>query len=236
MERAWASRYIASTAEGALPRLYTAANDTFPYGKECALRFEYDNNPNDATDPSFQTPFEVISSKAFAFSQQLGTKYSANLCRSTNEGGFARLYFSKVGLPESVPLANYFEIGDAGAPISRIVATTDRLYVFKADGIWVVYGDDPESLILQQFDPTTRAISAVVNGVETLDCSPWFRKVGNTVFAWTNKGIMAIDSSGVQRIDGPIQTLVRSMTPETTVNGSIAVTRPFASTRRDEGK
>lgn len=234
MERAWAFRYRSATAEINLPRLYTAAPIPYPFDIGVPLRFEYDDNANAPGDSSFLTPFEVISSKPYAFSQRVGLKYSDNYCRSEREGGLARLYYSKVSEPESIPLPNYVDIGDLGSPIVRIVATTDRLYVFKSDGIWSVYGTSPEDLVVQAFDPSTRSISAVQGGVETLDTSPWYRKLGNTVFAWTNKGIFAVDTSGAHRIDDAIQSLVRSVTPVTGSGADITLTRAFsASSFRD---
>jgi hypothetical protein len=230
MERAWAFKYIADTAEVVRPRLYTAQASGFPYGSQCVMRWEWDDSPNNPGDSIFSDTFEVISSKPNAFSQQLGLDYSANLCRSKSEGGVARLCFSKLQLPESVPLGNYFDIGNLAAPIVRIVATTDCLWILKSDGLWRIAGTSPEDLIVQQFDPLCRMASAIVAGAETLDTAPWVRRLGNVVYAWTVSGIVSIDPSGVHPIDDAIATQIRALTPLTTSATTTSVTRPWAAT------
>jgi hypothetical protein len=226
MGRAWAMRYI-GTGSNAAPanrsRLYTVQSTDWPYGGQVQLRFEWDDlGPVYAGDSSFSTSFEVVSSKPFAFSQQLGLTYDANLCRSKQEGGVARLYYSKLQLPESVPLGNYFDIGNLAAPIVRVVATTDCLWVLKSDGLWRITGTSPEDLIVQQFDPLCRMSS-------DQSTAPWVRRLGNVVYAWTVSGIVAIDPSGVHPIDGAIATQVRAVTPVVSSSATISVTRPFAA-------
>ena len=138
---------------------------------------------------------------------------------STTIGGMNRLAVSKLGEPESVPLANYYDIGGADYPIRRVCATTDSLWVLKGDGLFRVYGDSPQTLQVQQVDPTCRMF-----GRSTTRFDRWVTVMGDTVFAWTELGIVAISASGVQRIDDQIRTLVRRYTPS---NGQ-TVTYPWA--------
>ena len=219
MERAWAAKFTTVDARQVVPRMYTAQTQTYPYMRECALRFEWDDSAFAPGDSSFMEPFEVISSKAAAFSQQLGTTYTDNLCRSEREGGYARLWVSKPGLPEAVPLPNYYDIGDVGAAISRVIATTDSLWVFKADGLWRVYGDTPETLVIQPFDPLAQSTTnGSTSSSATYDTFPWFRRVGNAVVAWTTRGVLVVDSSGARSIDMPVQSYLRGLLPGNATN------------------
>lgn len=222
MERAW-QLHAADTVAGrdVFPRLYTAANAEYPYQSGIGLRWEWEE-PFSTANPDFRFyyPFEVISSKPFAFSQEVGLRYSANLARADVDGGPARLAWSKLQQPESIPLLQYNDIGDVSQPIVRIIPTADSLWIFKADGLWRCYGDTPENLVFQQFDPTCRMASALTPDtgtptvlLETLNTSPWVRALGNDVFAWTRMGIFKVNTGGVQRIDGAIEGDIRALQP-----------------------
>src|SRR5262249_47535812 len=53
-----------------------------------------------------------------------------------------RIYFSKDGQFDSVPLVNYLDVGGAQADIIAAVSTNDQLWVFKRDGIIRITGTD----------------------------------------------------------------------------------------------
>jgi hypothetical protein len=125
---------------------------------------------------------------------------------SYQEGGPSIVYVSKVDEPEAVPLVNTFPIGAIDQPIVRVIATTDSLWVLKTDGLWRMYGDSPDQLVVQQVDPTCR-------GLDIAGAARWVQRVGDTVYAWTTMGIVAISSSGVRRVDTPIQTEIQKYTP-----------------------
>ena len=116
---------------------------------------------------------------------------------SSQEGTPGRLAWSKIDEPESAPLPYYADIGDPNLPIYRIMAVQDALYVFKADGIWRVFGDDPQNLVIQQQggrqqpDLTQGTSGAVARygTISTPGRSAEFVEVGNF---------------GVRNIDAPI--------------------------------
>lgn len=219
MERAWAMKYphASTAAMSVVPRLGTSepAMES-PYWPGGTLNFFYDDDATEPQDNIFTEPFEFISSKPFAFSQQVGNDFDANLARSTDDGAVNRIAWSKFLQPEAAPLLQYNDLGDSNEPILRVVATSDRLWIFKSDGLWSVYGDSPDSLVFQLVDPTCRLYAntaATATPANAANAAPWITRLGNEVFAWTQRGIFSISSQGVQRIDDAIMTDVAKYTP-----------------------
>jgi hypothetical protein len=237
MERAFMAKHSGATGAYTgkrVPRLYTVADAEDPYAKDVGLWFGWDDSAYVRTSGTFEDVdfenglFEVVSSKPFAFSQQVGATYAANLARAEQDGSVAGVAWSKQQQPESVPLLQYNIIGDATRPIVRVVATTDSLWIFKTDGLWRCYGDTPESLVFQQVDPTCRMPGfKYPNNPGYFDVSQWVKRLGNTVYAWTVAGIFAIDTAGVRRIDMAIEDDIRALGPGTAA-GNLP-TRAFGS-------
>lgn len=217
MERAWAFKYT-STTNAVVPRLYTVADAVYPYGARVALRWEFDDSAGAPGDSVFTTPFEVVSTKPYAFSQQVGLTFAANICRSETDGGPSRVAWSKSLQPEATPLLNYVDLGDSAAPVVRLAASNDRLWIFKTDGLWSCYGDSPDALTFQQVDPTCRLTknSGTPGLTSAVTTSPWVTRLGNRVFAWTNSGVFSVSSAGVQRVDSAIETDIRQWSPNYT--------------------
>jgi len=177
IERAWAASY--GTASFRMSAVAAQnGNDSI------ALRIE-------RTDASLGS-FTVRSSKPLAFDQYVD---SVTGVTSSQEGTPGRLAWSKIDEPESAPLPYYADIGDPNLPIYRIMAVQDALYVFKADGLWRVFGDDPQNLVIQQVDATARM---------TQGMSGCVARYGNNLYAWTQRGIVEGGNFGVRNIDGPI--------------------------------
>jgi hypothetical protein len=214
MERAWIFKYGTTALNAAVQRLYTVASSVYPYGDNVLMRWEWEDNAASPGDSIFTNPFEVISSKPFAFSQQLGRTYASNLARSENDGAAARVSWSKLLEPEATPLLNFTDIGDQSAPIVRLVATNDRLWIFKTDGLWSCYGTTPDTLTFQQVDPTCRLAktSGTPGPTAAYSTAPLVSRLGNRVFAWTTTGIFSVSSAGVERVDQAIETDVRMWT------------------------
>lgn len=221
-DRAYLAVYSNGTAVDSQVQLRIDAFDIGPQdvtqtnARGMALRFFIDCDDWDAAFPLNgtnygippQVTFDFRTTKPKAWDTERALTSVTDRLDSTTLGGANRVAVSKVDQPESVPLANFFDIGGADYPIRRIVATTDSLWVLKGDGLWRMYGDDPASMAVQQVDPTCRMF-----GRETTRFDRWVTKMGDTVFAWTDLGIVAINASGVARIDDPIRTLVRKYTP-----------------------
>lgn len=128
---------------------------------------------------------------------------------SDDEARPHRLYFSKTGIPEAVPLLNYLDIGSANYPIRRIMAVGTSLFVFKDDGIFRVTGYDTSSLQVEAFDPTVKLLA--YNSLA---------KLSNFIYAWTNQGVVAINESGIQVVSRPIDAALQQVV--TSLNGNNA--------------
>ena len=178
IERAWAASYSTASFRVAAVASGTKSNESI------TIRIE-------RTDASLGA-FTVRSSKPLAFDQYVD---SVTGVTSSQEGTPGRLAWSKLDEPESAPLPYYADIGDPNLPIYRIMAVQDALYVFKADGIWRVFGDDPQNLVIQQVDATARMTQGMSGAVA---------RYGNNLYAWTQKGIVECSGLGVRNIDGAI--------------------------------
>lgn len=187
--------------------------------------YEEDQDTGDNIDFANVPEFAIVSSKPLAYSTELALTFAdtpAGPALSQIDGGVADLWWSKQNQPEAVPLGNRATLGDAGQPIVRIVATTDRLWVFKTDGLWMIQGegDTEDALIVQVADPTLRMFP---------ECPQWACRLRDTVYVWANGGIVAVSAGGIERIDGPIRTLVQQYTPDFTQFGDEgAILWPFS--------
>ena len=178
VERAWSASY--GTTSFRVAAVASGTNTS----QAITLRIE-------RTDASLGS-FTVRSSKPLAFDQYVDRVTGVT---SSQEGTPGRLAWSKIDEPESAPLPYYADIGDPNLPIYRIMAVQDALYVFKADGIWRVFGDDPQNLVIQQVDATARLTQGMSGAVA---------RYGNNLYAWTQRGIVECGNFGVRNIDGPI--------------------------------
>jgi hypothetical protein len=109
-----------------------------------------------------------------------------------NETAINRLYYSKLQQPEAVPLVNYLDVGSKTYGIQRIIPLRDKLFVFKADGIFTVSGEAPFRVDL--LDNTARLVapdSVVV--------------VSNRIFALTTQGVVSITEGGVGIVSRSIE-------------------------------
>ena len=108
----------------------------------------------------------------------------------------ARLMWSKIDQPEAVPTLNFVDIGDYRQPIMALAPTRDSLFVLKADGVWRVTGDTPETLRVEAYDSTLHLLHR--RACDTHE---------NAVWAWTTQGIVSITEAGTERVGSPIANL-----------------------------
>lgn len=105
------------------------------------------------------------------------------------------LAWSEPDEPEHVPPKNFARVGDAGKAILALVATKDRLLIFKEDGLFMLTGDTAKNFAIYPLDTT--ALCILPGSVKRLQ---------NTVYALTNLGLIAVDDSGsVQVVSRPVQ-------------------------------
>ncbi len=128
-------------------------------------------------------PFTVTSTKPMAFETPLGTGIT-----SANEDRQNRLYWSAPDEPEAVPLLNFVDVGAENFPIQRLVPCGPALLVFKGDGLFRVTGSPPGNWSIDQIDTELRLVRPEACAV-----------LEDTVYAWTNRGVVQCDESGVRR-------------------------------------
>lgn len=136
--------------------------------------------------------FSVISSRGGAYSPVIpssGTTYA-----STNTSQQNGLAVSKVGQPEAVPLINLLPVGAADQAGYRVLPLTDAVYVLKQDGVFRVTGDNPSNLVVTVAYPDT--ILTVPESAVVLN---------NSIYAYTNQGIVTINQSEPQLLSFPIE-------------------------------
>lgn len=111
---------------------------------------------------------------------------------SSNEEASNRIYYSKFQQPEAVPILNYFDVGAKDRAILRIFPLRDSLFVFKEDGLYRISGESiPFNLAL--FDGTV--------GLQAPDS---VSQVDNTIYCWTEVGVISVTESGTRNISRPI--------------------------------
>lgn len=97
-----------------------------------------------------------------------------------------RLFHSKTGQPEEVPLLNYNDVG-AGT-ILKMAPTQSALLVLATDGLWRVTGDGT-SWQVNQVDPTV-----------TLLHPSCLTTLNNQIYGWVEDGLSLIGEDGAQTI------------------------------------
>lgn len=136
--------------------------------------------------------FSVYSSRGTAWTPQLPTATGAlwEPLKSDDNRHAARLWYSKLGQPEAVPLLNYEQVDADNAPGLRVFPLNYRLLVFKTDGVYFVPNTSP---------PTLQKLSD-----EVLIAPDSVQRLGDSVYFLSDRGLMVVDDSGVREVGKPI--------------------------------
>lgn len=113
---------------------------------------------------------------------------------TTAEDVANRLYYSKFEIPDSVPRANFFDIGTARNGIVRILPLRDSLIIMTERKVFRLSGEDEASFTIRELDPSTR-IRAPESAVV----------LNNAVYAYTSQGVVRITENGVAIVSRPIE-------------------------------
>lgn len=97
-----------------------------------------------------------------------------------------RLFFSKTGQPEAVPVTNYVDVG-AGT-ILKMWPTQSALLCLCTDGLWRLTGDGT-SWQVYQVDPTVTLLHP--------DC---LNSLNNQIYGWVEDGLALIGEDGAKTI------------------------------------
>lgn len=104
-----------------------------------------------------------------------------------------RVYYSKPDEPEHVPIVNYISVGAEDAPIYALARSRNALLVFKSDGIFKITGSAPDGWRVDEIDSVTRVLRG--------SC---VAEMGGLVYAWTQKGAVAVSELGVQNLSARV--------------------------------
>jgi hypothetical protein len=162
---------------------------------------EYTSGQNDAPGIFRVWMRDVSASQFFGTANATGTgnafspilPTSGNTIASDGTIIATRVYFSKYNQPESVPLANFFDIGDRNYAIQRIIALTNSLIVIKEDGLFYLNGSAP-SFSVKQFNVSTFCVapkSAV--------------RMNNQVYMLSNQGVVEFSEQNFQILSFDIE-------------------------------
>lgn len=148
----------------------------------------------------FTTPAFNVTASARGIDYIPNLPTSGATVLSKNDAKPNRIYYSKFGQPDAVPLLNWSDAGSEYEGINRVIALRDSLFVFKQDGLYRLIGDDPASFRFILFDS-----SCNLRGEETPAV------FNNQIMCVTNQGITQISESGAmiigQRIENKILPL-----------------------------
>jgi hypothetical protein len=118
---------------------------------------------------------------------------------SSNEVKPNRIYYSKFQQPEAVPLVNFIDVGPKDKAITRIVALTDSLFIFKENEIYRLSG------LEAPFQVTSFDRSVYLTAPDSAAV------LNNQVYGLTTQGVVAVTEGGVQVISRPIENQVLSL-------------------------
>jgi hypothetical protein len=116
---------------------------------------------------------------------------------SSDDAAPHRVYKSKSGQPEAVPLLNFDDLGSKDAELLRVAAMRGSIFAFKEDGL---YRGNGEVGGWSLFDPTIILIAP--DSVAAL---------GNRLYAWTTQGVVSISDTGVEVVSRPIEKTLSAL-------------------------
>jgi hypothetical protein len=156
-----------------------------------------------------QAAFTATSTSGSSFSPVLPS--SGTTVSSSAEAKQNRVFISKPGQVEAVPIYSYFDIGSANFPIQRVVALRDGIFFFKQDGIYRISGE-----VFSNFTVTLIDSTVALNVPESAVA------FNNQVFCFTTQGVVAVTDSGAQLMSVPIEDELLELSSEQFTNFSSA--------------
>jgi hypothetical protein len=170
---------VGATAEDTLDSMIRVVNRSASTGGVCLFSLGGTN---------FSVQGRLVYGGSFTFDSSNAGVFSIPLpATSNNDARENRVYFSKPGQPEAVPLLQFLDVGREDKAILRGISIRDALIVLKEDGVFTITGTDATNFFVEQLNTTIELIAP-----ETADA------FSNTVFCMSNQGVVSISVSGVQ--------------------------------------
>lgn len=129
-----------------------------------------------------------------------GRVFAANQI-SDNEVNQNRIFFSKSGRPEAVPLVNFLDVGGKDDPIERIIALRDNLFVLKTDGVFILTGGPAPAFSVRLLDNSVSIIAP--------DSAA---NLNNQIYMLSTQGVATVSDTGVGVISRKIEDKIFDVT------------------------
>jgi len=163
---------------------------------------------NTDSTPTIQGRFEVtvIDPNTFSIPVEVlvagttGNWFLVN-SESDNEVKPNRLYYSKLGQPEAVPIVNFLDIGEQDNEISRIISLRDNLIVLKEEGVFLVTGTSAPNFSFRLIDGSTDIIAPDSAAV-----------LNNRIYCLTKDGVVTITEGGISIVSRAIEDRILAVT------------------------
>lgn len=198
-------QYAITGNTAANPTVVTSANHGLTTGDQITI---YNSNSTPSIDGTYTVT--VLTSNTFTIPVNvtvLGTSgywiLASLVVTSSSERIPNRVYLSKQGQPESVPIYRFFDVGAANFPIQRCIALRDAIIFLKGDGVWKIAGETFENMTVSLLDGTV-----FLKGPESAVA------FNNQIFCMTTQGVVAISDSGVRIISVPIEDRLLQLSSE----------------------
>lgn len=168
-------------------------------------------------DPTTSTPI-VTGKRVISLTPALNTFKLSGFTNSTSFSAFDealvfsadvasdnsvnpnRVYFSKIGQPEAVPLVNYIDIGPRDKAIQRVMALRDSLVVLKEDGVYIISGSAAPNFSVRLSDS-----SALTYAPDTAT------NLNNLIYVLTSQGVVTVSETGVGVISRNIENKIQEI-------------------------
>lgn len=182
---------IANTAQSLIRIINTCPSNNIVYAHDAS---------GDSTPGQIEIEARLVSTPQFYLNSSNPNVWNPIIPTTGNTVGpistpqLNGMAYSKLQQPEAVPALNTENVGSAEAPILRILALTDRMFILKTDGIYMLTGTDPNSWVITPFNPT-QYLQAPESAVI----------LNNSVYMITQQGCITISSQGTGLVSNPIQ-------------------------------
>jgi hypothetical protein len=186
----------------------TSAAHGFTVGQEVYAFVDPDSTTPILSNKKIVSNIFSPSTTTFALSGFTSTTYSsfdtaivfAADVVSDNSVNPNRVYFSKIGQPEAVPLVNYIDIGPKDKSIQRIMALRDSLVVLKEDGVYIISGSAAPNFSVRLSDS-----SALTFAPDTAT------NLNNLIYVLTSQGVVTVSETGVGVISRNIENKIQEI-------------------------
>jgi hypothetical protein len=164
---------------------YVVGNEVFIYNTTNAAFGKYEiTNIQSVTEFDIAETFDATSTgRVFEIRQTADNEVSPN-----------RVYFSKNGRPEAVPIVNFIDVGGKDEPIERIIALRDNLFILKTDGVFILTGTIAPNFSVRLLDDSVSIIAP--------DSAA---NLNNQIYMLSTQGVATVADTGVGVISRRIE-------------------------------